>query len=669
VTFDETRQAIEAELNQLACEQIVSGVNAAATRRVLDGCVARLEGTPDGVELAEHLRNVAASAISDHDKVTFALSIVAGDVTQPLPAAESTSEHQAQAAPEHAAEAVVDELEVLRSDPDMASLFIGEALDHLGTIEAALLALDERPGDVTLLNDIFRPFHTVKGNASALGLVSIQNVAHAVENLLDLARAGKYRIGSADVDLILKSVDLLCAMVKDVSARLEGAPPAALADRARMLIESVSRAISGEEASPSAPEREPASAAPVVPDNDGEPLRRSEDRSGQVSIKVDTRKLDSLVDAVGELLIVQSLIHEDAGVAAGSDDRLSRNLAQLKRITAELQRNALAMRMVPIRQAFQKVSRVVRDLSKRAGKPVELVLTGEDTELDRKMVEDITDPLMHMVRNSIDHGLESQDARLKAGKRAQGRLSLSASHQGGRVVIEIADDGGGLNTEKILARGRERGLVPEGVTPPVEEIHMLIFEPGFSTADKITEISGRGVGMDVVRRNIEALRGRVEIRSERGRGTTFAIKLPLTLAVLDGLLVARGGQVLVMPAAAVRESLRPTETQVHQVQGKPRLLQVRDSLVPLADLAEMWGTGEAKDPTQGVVVVIEDDGRRLGIVVDELLSKQEVVIKSLGETFQHVEGVAGGAILGDGRVGLILDPHGIFGMIRTDRAA
>jgi two-component system, chemotaxis family, sensor kinase CheA len=660
VSFDQTRQAVEAELNQLACEQIVGGVNAATTARVLEGCAARLDVVEAGAgdELAQTIRSIAASAVPDQDKVSLVLSAVAGETVSTAPTASAEDD-------DHATPESVDELEVLRSDPDMAGLFIGEALDHLGTIEAKLLELDERPGDGTLLNDIFRPFHTVKGNASALGLVSIQNVAHAVENLLDLARAGKYRIGSGDVDLILQSVDLLCAMVRDVSGRLEGAPPAPLADRARALIERVTRALtSGGDTSDAAA---PSAATDAV--DPMEPQRRADDRPGTVSIKVDTRKLDSLVDAVGELLIVQSLIHEDAGLAARADDRLSRNLAQLKRITADLQRNALAMRMVPIRQAFQKVSRVVRDLSKRAGKPVELLLSGEDTELDRKMVEDITDPLMHMVRNSIDHGLESQETRAVAGKRAQGRLSLSASHQGGRVVIEIADDGGGLNTEKILARGRERGLVPEGVTPPVDDIHMLIFEPGFSTAEKITEISGRGVGMDVVRRNIEALRGRVEIRSERGRGTTFLIKLPLTLAVLDGLLVSKNGQVLVMPAAAVRESLRPTEAQVHHVQGKPRLLQVRDSLVPLADLGEMWGTSEAMDPTQGVVMVIEDDGRRMGLVVDELLSKQEVVIKSLGETFQHVEGVAGGAILGDGRVGLILDPHGIFGMIRTDRAA
>jgi two-component system chemotaxis sensor kinase CheA len=329
----------------------------------------------------------------------------------------------------------------------------------------------------------------------------------------------------------------------------------------------------------------------------------------------------------------------------------------------------MGLRMVPVRQAFQKVARVVRDLSRNTGKPVELVLSGEDTELDRKVVEEITDPLMHMVRNSMDHGIEPVSVREAAGKRAQARLSLSAYHQGGSIVLEIADDGAGLNTEKIRQKAIERGLIDANATPTADEINMLIFAAGFSTADKVTEISGRGVGMDVVRRNIEALRGRVEIRSERGKGTTFQIKLPLTLAVLDGLLVATGKERFVLPTNAVRESLRPQLSQIHNVSGQPRMMQVRSSLVPLVFLGELFGIEHQSDPSRATVVVIEDDGRQVGLVVDELLSKQEVVIKSLGETFASVRGVAGGAILGDGRIGLILDAHGIVELMRGERRA
>ena len=382
------------------------------------------------------------------------------------------------------------------------------------------------------------------------------------------------------------------------------------------------------------------------------------------AIKVDTRKLDSLVDAVGELIIVQSLIQEDPLLASHVDQRLAGNLGQLKRITADLQRSAMALRMVPIRQAFQKVSRIVRDLSRKADKSVELVLTGEDTELDRKVVEKITDPLMHMVRNSIDQAIESADVRAAAGKRPQARLALSAYHQGGQIVIEIADDGKGLDTEKIRARALERGLIAPGASPSADEINALIFEPGFSTAEKVTEISGRGVGMDVVRRNIDALRGRVEIATEARQGDDVFIRLPLTLAVLDGLIVGVGRERFVMPTTGVRESLRPLPSHVHKVQGAPRLVQVRDSLLPLVSLGELFGLPHEADPCKATVVVIEDAGSRVGLVVDGLLGKQEVVIKSLGETFASVRGLAGGAILGDGRIGLILDAHGIVELER-----
>jgi two-component system chemotaxis sensor kinase CheA len=311
------------------------------------------------------------------------------------------------------------------------------------------------------------------------------------------------------------------------------------------------------------------------------------------------------------------------------------------------------------------VARVVRDISRKAGKNVDLVLTGEDTELDRKMVEEITDPLMHMVRNSLDHGIEQPAARAKTGKPARATVSLSAYYQGSHVIIEVKDDGAGLNTDRILESARKKGLIAADATPAPEDIHRLIFEPGFSTAAKVTEVSGRGVGMDVVRRNIESLRGRVDIRTERGQGSTFLVRLPLTLAVLDGLLVRVGSERCVLPAAAVRESLRPKPEHVHCVQGQPRMVQVRESVLPLIGLGAVLGMGAATlDPTAATVVVVEEGGSRIGLVVEELLHKQEVVVKSLGDSFASVRGVAGGAILGDGRIGLILDPHGIVTMVR-----
>jgi len=588
------------------------------------------------------------------------------------------------------------ELAVVQSDPELGNLFIAEALDHLGTIEAALLELDERPGDTGLLNDIFRPFHTVKGNASALGIVSVERVAHKVENLLDLARSGKIRVGAPEVDLVLRAVDVLTMMIGDVGHRLAGRPCTATGTEAVALVAQIALRIERQLAaaanrsdgsgldfseleSPVASEPLDAASATAARVSAGEsdtsfdpsPLasatRRKDDLATATAIKVDTRKLDNLVDVVGELIVVQSLIQQDPALSSLVDGRLARNMAQLRRLTADLQRNSMALRMVPIRQAFQKVARVVRDISRKAGKPVDLVITGEDTELDRKMVEEITDPLMHMARNSVDHGVELPDARQAAGKPARATVSLSAYYQGSHVIIEVKDDGAGLNTERILESARRKGLIAADAAPAPEDIHRLIFEPGFSTAAQVTEVSGRGVGMDVVRRNIELLRGRVDIRTERGQGSMFLVRLPLTLAVLDGLLVRVGTERCVLPAAAVRESLRPLPEHVHFVQGHPRMVQVRESVLPLVSLGAILGMGgSALDPSSATVVVVEEGGSRIGLVVEELLHKQEVVVKSLGDSFASVRGVAGGAILGDGRIGLILDPHGIVAMVREE---
>jgi two-component system, chemotaxis family, sensor kinase CheA len=562
-----------------------------------------------------------------------------------------------------------DELAILAADPEMLSMFVGEALDHLGTIESVVLQLEGAPEDVKLLNDVFRPFHTVKGNAGALGVTSVQELAHCVESLLDLARAGKHAMGPDEFDIVLRAVDLLTIMMQELPQRVATGAPSAITARRDALMEAVDALIAGGSSAVvlSDLEAEPAPAADVArAAAPGGTIAQSARRASEAmsTIKVDTGKLDNLIDMVGELVIAQSILAEDPALARSADERLGRRLAQLKRITSDLQRSAMSMRMVPIRQVFQKMARLVRDLSKQSGKNIELVLQGEDTELDRKVVEDINDPLMHMVRNSVDHGIESRERRAAAGKPAQATLRLSAAHEGGNIVIEIADDGAGLDTDRILAKAVANGLVAAGTQPPIEAIHQMIFQPGFSTAEKVTEISGRGVGMDVVRRNIEALRGRIDIHTARGQGTTFSIRLPLTLAIVDGIIVAVGHERFVIPAFAVRESLRPKADQIHSVYGQPCLVQVRDRLIPSVHLGDLFGiAGAQHDITNATVVVLEDNGRPTALIVDELIGKQEVVIKSLGRTFEGVRGVAGGAILGDGRVGLILDAGGLAGLM------
>jgi len=373
-------------------------------------------------------------------------------------------------------------------------------------------------------------------------------------------------------------------------------------------------------------------------------------------IRVDTAKLDGLIDLVGELVIAQSMVTQNADLQAVASEQLARSLGQLRGISTELQRTALSLRMVPIRGTFQKMARLVRDLSGQVGKEIRLLLDGEETELDRTLVEELGDPLVHMIRNAADHGIESPSDRVTAGKEPSGTITLRAFHKGGMVFIEISDDGRGLSVSRIRAKAVERGLVSAHETLTDREVLDLIFAPGFSLASKVTDLSGRGVGMDVVRRNIERLRGTIEIDSAEGRGTTFTIGLPLTLAIIEGLLVQVGGQRFVVPTLSVRESFRPLPSMLSAVQGRGEMVSVRGTLTPLLRLANHLHIPDAvTDPTQGIVMVLEAGQECRCVLVDALVGKQEVVIKSLGETFQDQQEFAGAAILGDGRVGLILD--------------
>jgi two-component system chemotaxis sensor kinase CheA len=365
---------------------------------------------------------------------------------------------------------------------------------------------------------------------------------------------------------------------------------------------------------------------------------------------------------VGEMVIAQSLVRHNETLGVATDPRLHRDLAQLARITGEVQRTAMAMRMVPIGQLFQRATRQVRDLSRKVGKQVELATRGEDTELDKTIAEELADPLMHMVRNAIDHGIESPAAREAAGKPPQARISLAAYHQGGQIVIEVADDGRGLDSRKILAKAREKGLVDDSARLSESDTFRLILEPGFSTAEQVTDISGRGVGMDVVRTQVQKLRGRIEIRSEAGQGTTFLLKLPLTLAIIDGLVVKVGRHRYIVPLFAVREMFRPAAGSMFTVQNRQEMTLVRGRLLPVLRLYKRFGVEpRTEDPCQALLIVAETEGHPFCLMVDDLVGKQEVVIKSLGMGLGKIPGVAGGAILGDGRVGLILDVGGLWG--------
>jgi two-component system chemotaxis sensor kinase CheA len=380
------------------------------------------------------------------------------------------------------------------------------------------------------------------------------------------------------------------------------------------------------------------------------------------SIRVSTEKIDELMNTVGELVITQSMLTQLGTKLSGPlSDQLRAGLAQLERNVRELQESVMRVRMLPISFVFSRFPRMVRDLSQRLGKQVELKVTGDQTELDKTVLEKIGDPLVHLVRNSIDHGIELPQARVAAGKPPVGVISLEAYHKGGNIVVEVCDDGGGLQRERILAKARERNLVGANEALTDEQILHLIFMPGFSTADQATDISGRGVGMDVVRRNIKELGGSIEVSSTPGRGSRFVITLPLTLAIVDGQSVCVGSETYIVPLITIIESLQLKPGGVNRIGGHSEVFWFRDGYVPVVRLHEVFGVqSRASDLHEGLIMVVEGDGRRVGLFVDDLLGQQQVVIKSLETNFRRVDGVSGATILGDGAVALILDVPGLI---------
>lgn len=622
----------------------------------------------------------------------------AGDgVVEPSPIEQSTEEIDRKSSTGPAP--VSTPAASLASDPELVAEFILESRDHLSSLEGQLLALENDTANTDAVHSIFRSFHTVKGLAGFLDFPAIQAVAHEVETLLDLARNGQMSISGPVVDIILESADYLKEEIERVEAQLEGRVPAPARESGE-LIKRVQELMVGtpvaeplsedtlaepqaaprvedptaevvpqdavapetRPAPPSEPTTGPSSVAAAAPPAKSSTNDRSVDSEAARFIKIDTSKLDFLVDMVGELVISQSILRHDEYLANAANPKLQRNLSQLSRITADVQKTAMSMRMVPIGQLFRRSVRLVRDLTHKSGKKVELNLSGEDTELDRTLVEDLADPLMHMIRNAADHGVEPPAERIANGKNPVARISLKAFHQAGHITIELSDDGRGLNRERILRKAADRGLVSADAPLTDSEVYNLIFEPGFSTAEKVTDISGRGVGMDVVRRHVQKLRGRIEIQSTPGQGTTFSIKLPLTLAIIDGLVVTVGKERYIVPIYAVREMFRPSPDKVFTVEGKAEMLLVRGSLLPVVRLHKVFGVvPKSYEAAASLVIVAESGPSRFCLLVDDMLGKQEVVIKSLGEALKKVRGVAGGAILGDGRVGLILDIDAVYG--------
>ena len=636
------------------------------------------------------------------------------------PRAEETSDiGQAPAPDESSAPPRQDINDYMPDEPDYELIgeFIEEGSDLIAKAEEALLMLETDPDDMDAVGMVFRAFHTIKGTSAFLELAIIADMGHHAESLLSRVRDREIRYTGGYADLSLRALDMLKALIERVQEALGGtalmkppgydelltvlsAPEAAgvsedagdaplprvgdlLVAQGKVSREDVEQTVasprvgdimvaqgaatreqienaagSGEEA-PLGVKLVKAQQASV---KDVSQALRTQQRMKNPqnvvdsSVRVSTSRLDRLIDMVGELVIAHSMVAQDDIVINGNNHDLIKKIGHTTKIVRELQDMSMSLRMVPLKATFNKMARLVRDVSRKTGKQVHLVTDGEETEIDRNLVDVINDPLVHMIRNAVDHGIEAPEMRRENGKEETGQVKLAAYHSAGNVVVEIQDDGKGLDREVILNKAIQNGLVSEGAALSDRDIFNLVFEPGFSTAAEVTDVSGRGVGMDVVRKNIESLRGQVEIHSIKGVGSTFKMSLPLTLAIIDGMVVKVGCETYVIPTVSIIKSIKPEPQDIATVYGRGEMISMQGKLIPLVRLVDLYGLeGEPDDDEHMLVVIVEDEHHKAGLVIHELVGRQQVVIKTLGETMRHIPGISGSAIMPNGRVGLILD--------------
>ncbi|MBF0489569.1 MAG: Hpt domain-containing protein [Candidatus Omnitrophica bacterium] len=575
---------------------------------------------------------------------------------------------------------------------DYITDFSAEAFDHLANAEKSILVLETSPGDPEAINNIFRVFHTIKGAARYLNLKDIQTYAHEAETMLDMVRKGALRFEGRVVELSLSSIDgirkLLTLLQEQASNDGEikseyldiGPSILALKDlifgnKSQPLGEILCNqgAITDSELQLALKIQQEASDAPKIGDilvatkaassKQVEEALESQKFGASIgaSIRIHLDKLDALMDLVGELVISEAQVMQSPEILAIQKDYFHHNLVELDRITRDLQQLVMGMRLISIAPAFQKMERFVRDFSKAIGKDVLLITHGEDTEIDKNMEELIVDPLMHMVRNSLDHGIESKEERIAQGKSLIGKIELSAFHKGSYVVIEVKDDGVGLRRDKIFNKAVERGLVKKGENLSDNQLFNFIFEPGLSTADTITDVSGRGVGMDIVKKNVDRLQGKINISSQEGKGSVFSMSFPITLAIVEGFIVRAGSDHYILPMNAVVKFVVPKESDRIQIYNKNDMYKYSDKVYPMIHLNDFLGVKDGRSHLEEqTICILDSDSGRACVVVDELLGQQQVVIKSLGKKLTNIKGVSGGAILGDGRVGLILDASSLI---------
>jgi two-component system chemotaxis sensor kinase CheA len=589
-------------------------------------------------------------------------------------------------------------------DQELLEGFLAETTELLEKLDDDLIALEKASDDPELMNRIFRSIHTVKGASSFLGFDLLVRVTHKTEDVLNRLRKGEITLSSEIMDVILEATDLVKTLVSDIKA-------GEIVDREidetiNKLIPYLSEQPPGQQqaaqapSEPAAPKAEPTTEqpadrptepgaapetpppltmppapirpAPEAPKKPAPPKaadKGGEDLSDNTTVRVDVKRLDDLMNQVGELVLERNrMIQLNQDLQGGSSDQVlfGEEFAKLAKrmsfVTSELQMQVLKMRMIPVEKVFKKFPRIVRSLARDLGKEVDLQIFGEETELDRSVVDEIGDPLIHLIRNAMDHGLETPDDRTNAGKPRTGILVLAAVHEGNSIIISIKDDGRGIDTDRVGRKAIEKGLITEEQLAAMSQREMfdLIFLPGFSTKDQASDLSGRGVGMDVVKTNIKKLNGLIEIKSEQGLGSEFILRLPLTLAIIQSLLVEVEGEIYSIPLASVLETLRVDQREFHVIGGQ-EVLKLRDMVLPLIRLEQVFRVQRRQEQDDFCyIVVIGSADKRVGLVVTRLVGQQEVAIKSLGKYLANVTGIAGSTILGDGRVALIVDPVGMI---------
>lgn len=581
------------------------------------------------------------------------------------------------------AEEVAPESEVfsIPEDVDLGMMgeFVTECRDLIETAESALLDLEESPDDKELINTVFRAFHTIKGTSAFMGLDPISKFTHSAENLLNMVRDGDLPFDRPCADITLESIDILKKLLSIVETA-EGGDALPTDKKYDLMLRVLDDICEDGQAPVDALEKEGGIAAinseddilesemneasesqgmsDVADSPNGSVEKNAQKSDAESTVRVNVGRLDRLIDMVGELVIAHSVVAQDETIEKNSE--LVKKVNHTTKILRELQDTSLTLRMVPLKATIHKMNRLVRDLARKAGKDVKFSTMGEDTEIDRNMVDIINEPLVHMLRNAIDHGIEEPKDRAKTDKPATANVWFRAYQEGGKVVIEIEDDGKGIDKDKILKKAIEKGLVEKDKQLTESEIFSLIFLPGFSSVDKVTNLSGRGVGMDVVRRSIEQLHGKIEVSSQKGKGTKVSIELPFTLAITDGMLVRVGDQRFIIPTINIDMTFRAEENDIYTVMGDTEQVNFRGRSVPVIRLHRLFNIeGGIEDLQEGTLLVIKNNNKRYALLVDEVIGQQQLVGKSINMIFK-MPNISGGAILGDGRVGLILDTASVM---------